>query len=301
MFLALPKILQYNKMSPNDSLGIVSLSMLTGLFLTIFYKRDFKFHAHLRCRMGHIVCLSLMWGLVYLTDQSAFEVVVAIGTLVYVLKEQRFSLASEEKVKCLALGISLMIAYFSESQTLTPLAIVFALTQLLRWPIDLKNRLRELRIVCGPVYTIFAVGSWLQSSPTSNLLRSAAFLSLVASIFLRPDNNEVLKVLNYFGSIPSSHSRKIIHGFCMFASFILCFLYFVNVVTTSTVNTCIFCILCFVAVVNIAMYIFVAEFPRFAVKWLKGTWNNYAFRLCSYITGNTNLCAILTTRVKTKT
>ena len=259
-------------MSLHDFSGILSLSMLFGLLLTIFYKRNFKFNVHLRCRMRHIVCLSLAWGLVYLTGHTAFKVFVASGTLYYMWKGLQ-DLAIEEKVKCLVLGTSLILVYFWESQTLTCLSIFFALTQLLRWPARLKKLLREPRIICGPVYTIFTIGSCVQSNPTSISLCMAAFLSLLASVFIRPDNDEVLKVLKCSGSIPTQQKRKMSHGFCMFASFISCF---VSFVTTSAMGELIFCILCVIAFVNILMYIFVAEFPRCAVKWL---WNYLAPRV----------------------
>ena len=266
-------------MSLHNFSGIFSLSMLFGLLLTIFYKRNFKFNVHLRCQIKNIICLSLIWGLAYLTDDTTFTDFVSIGTLYYTWKGRQ-DLSSNEIIKCLTLGASLLIVYFWEScESLSCLSIFFALTQLLRWPDGLKHRLREMRIIFGPVYTIFAVGSWFQSNHCSNLLGSAAFFSLLASVFLRPDNDEVLKALNYFGSIPTPQTRKIIHGFCMFASFISCLVYFVNFVAPSAVGKLMFCISCFIAVVNIAMYIFVAEFPRIAVKWLKSFWNNHALRV----------------------
>lgn len=84
-----------------------------------------------------------------------------------------------------------------------------ATTQFLRWPSSAKARLRGIRTICGPSYTILVAGAWWKEagertaavgSTTSSsawvafhrgptLLETAALCSLLASVFFRPDND----------------------------------------------------------------------------------------------------------------
>ena len=203
-------------MVDSDFLQRFSLSMLHGVWLTIFFKRDFTFGEHLTCRVKYLIFLLPIWLVVFLVNSSPLVLAVSVGTLLYVWKELQ-ELAREEKVKCVVLGISLMLAYALDSEYLACIAVFCALTQLLRWPISLKKTLREFRIVFGPVYTIFIVGSCIQANFTSNLLKVAAILAFLASILLRPDNNETLKI--FTSKVPSQPCRKMTHGFFMFLSF----------------------------------------------------------------------------------
>mgnify|MGYP002803584271 FL=1 len=238
--------------------------MLSALWLTIFYKRNFKFTLHLRGQVTSFFGLNFAWGLVYLYGANIrkLTLVVAIGTLFYVLrKSQQLSLA--EKGKCAALGVSFVLVYSLQAKHLACIVVFCALSQLLRWPVCLKNTLRELRIIFGPVYTVFIVGSSVQSDPTSTLLILAMILALVASILLRPDNDEVLKVLNNFGvPIPSPQCKKRAHGFFMFTSFVLCVIHVVYLFQAGAVDSRVLCTVVIIAVINSCMYIFVADLPR---------------------------------------
>lgn len=239
-------------------LQICSLSMLLGVWLTIFFKRNFKFEQHLICRLRYLIFLPI-WLIVLWVNYRPLALVVSVGTLAYVCKELQ-ELALEEKGKCLALGISLMSVYALQSEYLACVAVFCALTQLLRWPESLKNKLRELRIIFGPVYTIFIVGSCIQANFTSILLNVAAVLALLASILLRPDNNETLKVL--MSNVPSQQHRKMTHGLFMFSSFLLCLAYIVGCFQTSAITNFVLRAVGLVAFVNIVMYICVADLPR---------------------------------------
>ena len=247
-------------MVDSDFLQRFSLSMLHGVWLTIFFKRDFTFGQHLTCRVKYLIVLVIIWLVVFLVNSIPLALAVSLGTLVYVWKELQ-ELAREEKVKCVVLGISLMLAYALNSEYLACIAVFCALTQLLRWPASLKDFLRELRIVFGPVYTIFIVGSCIQANCTSILLNVAAILALVASIFLRPDNNETLKI--FTSEVPSYQCRKMTHGFFMFASFLLCLAFIVGRFLIGTITYPVLrVVVLLTALVNIVMYICVADFPR---------------------------------------
>ena len=244
-----------------DLLQKSSWSLLLGAWLTIFYKRDFEFQKHVRPRIACIIFLILFWSFMYFKNIQMLSVILSIGTLIYVLNElQQF--AMEEKLKAIALAFSLMGGYLFSSKYLVCAAVFCALTQLLRWPISLKKSLRELRIIFGPMYTVMVVFSCIQDDLNSRLLLFAMVFALFASIVLRPDNNEVLKVLNRFAlTIPSQQCRKMTHGFCMFFSFILCMLY-IYIFQTDRIETCILCLVFVIAIINVTMYIFVADFPR---------------------------------------
>ena len=246
-------------MVDSDFLQRFSLSMLHGVWLTIFFKRDFKFGQHLTCRVKYLIFLLPIWLVAFLVNSSPLVLAVYVGTLLYVWKEFQ-ELAFEEKVKCVVLGISSMLVHALNSEYLACVAVFCALTQLLRWPVSLKNILRELRIVFGPVYTIFIVGSCIQANFTSNLLNVAAILALLASIFLRPDNNETLKI--FTSEVPSHQCRKMTHGFFMFASFLLCLGFIVGHFVIGTITYPVLGIVALTAFVNIVMYICVADLPR---------------------------------------
>ena len=253
-----------------DILRVISCSMVSASWLTIFYKRNFEFSLHLRGQVRSSFALIFVLGLAcsYVANFRMLTVVIAIGTLLYVWRESQ-DLLLEEKVKCAVLGVSLVLVYVLQAEYLACGAVLCALSQLLRWPISLKTKLREFRIVLGPVYTVFIVGSSIQSDSTSTLLTLAMSLALIASILLRPDNNEVLKVLNNFGlPIPNPQCKKMAHGFFMFISFLLCVMHIVDLSQAGALDSRVFYMIVIIAIVNACMYIFVADLPRRVVRRL---------------------------------
>ena len=244
----------------------ITLSMLFGVWLTIFFKRDFKFKEYLSCRVRYVIFLPTWLMVLLLINSDFLTVATSVGTLAYVCLELK-ELAFEEKWKCVALGFSLMLVRVLNAECQACIAVLCALTQLLRWPIDLKNKLRELRIIFGPVYTIFIVGSsrsCIKADFASVLLNIAAGLALLASILLRPDNSETLRVL--LTNVPTTQYRKMTHGLSMFFSFLLCMAYIVNAFLTGAISTLVLCAVGVIALVNFFMYICVADFPRMLIK-----------------------------------
>ena len=243
---------------------VTTLPMLFGVWLTIFFKRDFKFEEHLSCRVWYFIFLIPIWPMVLLLIGSDFlTLVTSVGTLAYVCVELK-ELTFEEKVKCVALGVSLVLVRDLNAERQACIAVFCALTQLLRWPNDLKKILRELRIIFGPVYTIFIVGSCIKADFASVLLNIAAVLALLASILLRPDNNETLRVL--LTKVPNTQCRKTTHGFLMFSSFLLCVAYIFNPFLTDAISALVLRAVGLTALVNFFMYTCVADFPRKIIK-----------------------------------
>lgn len=245
------------------SFQFYSLSNLLGLWLTIFYKKDFKFKEHFGTRLKMVIMTiisALFWafGLFY-QNQWAVIVVVSGLTFGYVIMEM-LDLVREELIKSIVLGFTVFLVFYLSVDSLAPLAVVCAITQLLRWPTRLKNYLREPRIIFGPVYALLAIGAWIKSDLTSYLLFVSEIAVFFASIFLRPDNNELLQFLVFLGlSIPSAHKRKMAHGFLMFLSMICLMVY---LLMSSSVREMAIAVTLFVGVINVVFYVFVADFPR---------------------------------------
>ena len=246
-------------MVDSNYLQISFSSMLLGVWLTIFFKRNFTFGQLLICRVKYLVFLVIIWLTVFLVNSLPLTLAVCVGTLLYVWKELK-KMERNEKIKCVVLGIFSVLVYVLNSEYLACFAVFCALTQLLRWPASLKDFLRELRIVFGPVYTIFIVGSCIQANFKSYFLNVAAILALLASIFLRPDNNETLKI--FMSEVPSYQCRKMTHGFFMFASFLLCLGFIVGRFVIGTITYPVLRVVALTAFVNIVMYICVADLPR---------------------------------------
>ncbi|KAK3752070.1 hypothetical protein QZH41_002498 [Actinostola sp. cb2023] len=110
------------------------------------------------------------------------------------------------------------------------LTLAFATTQFLRKPEGLKEMLRELRIICGPVYVILMC-SGLRFHPILDLTwdlpswttRFAVLASVVAAVFFRPDNSQTLKLVFAGSRILDTNNRRRIHGYLMFTGFVLTF------------------------------------------------------------------------------
>ena len=130
-----------------------------------------------------------------------------------------------ELVKSEVLGACIIVSWESErgSYVLPLSSLFFALTQFLRWPSNLRDYLREVRIVCGPAFLLSVFATWLKRSEPSGssfwVLLVAVLCSSVAAIFFRPDNAEVL--VSFHLPVPSSRKRKVCHAILMFFS-LLC-------------------------------------------------------------------------------
>ena len=237
------------------SLKSISLLGLFGTVLTIFYKKDFTFRGH----VGHLKTgfnLLAVWAFSLLCERTF---IAPVFTLVYVVREMQ-DLAIEEKIKSFVLSTAAFLCTILSGDILDCLAVLCAMTQLLRWPTDLKNHLREVRIIFGPVYPILVLGGCIQLGFTSHLLKLSSCSTLVAGIFLRPDNNEVLKFVEAVGlSVPSPKARKLTHGLLMFVS-LVCIM--VHLTMSPDIHRVILTGVMFVGGLGVLLYAFAAELPR---------------------------------------
>lgn len=99
-----------------------------------------------------------------------------------------------------------------------------SLTQFIRRPLSLKNKMRRLRVFMGPVYVLYSVRSfyltYLDLGPVSpwvcTLSFASATLACVGGVIFRPDNGLMLNVL--FRWHTEHAQRKVIHRNCMILS-----------------------------------------------------------------------------------
>lgn len=200
----------------------ISLSLWTGVKLTIFFKRSFDWilHVHPRCGLDSAILILLLSQL-WLEQVWMLQIITMMSSLFSVKMDTRqILIANEERLKALVLCVCIIVSWMTEkgSSILPTMSIFFALTQFLRWPVRLKDYLREARIICGPAYPLAVIGAWLKSS-NSLVLEVAALCSSLAAIFFRPDNSEVLTLLRL--PVPSSQRRKVCHAVLMLFS-LLC-------------------------------------------------------------------------------
>ena len=204
-------------------LPATAFSAVSGTVLTIFFKKNFRLQndaqPHLPLAMG----LGILWApaAIYALP-SPVQAVQAGLTALCVLKEMRV-LTRVEQIKALVLSSCVLLPSVAPDcpQLFSLLAVGCATTQFLRWPVALKDFLRELRIICGPTYVLLVVGAaWAHfgRTPSSVLPIVAASLASFASVFLRPDNSEVVQRLGL--PTPSTSARKLSHGAFMFSSFV---------------------------------------------------------------------------------
>lgn len=108
--------------------------------------------------------------------------------------------------------------------------LVVSLTQFIRKPLSLKNKMRRLRVFMGPVYVLYSVRSFyltyldlgLVCPWVCTLSFASAALACVGGVMFRPDNGVTLNVL--FRWQTEHAQRKTIHRNCMILSGTLSFL-----------------------------------------------------------------------------
>ena len=252
-------------MSMLGYLQLLSSSALLGLLLTIFYRRNFTFREHVAPRGKKITILGLLCTSSQLYDSVCLSV-VTLGITLAFFRDAFPDLAIEEKIKSVVLSTTMLVIHASSGDTRAGLAVFCALTQFLRWPTSLKNYLRELRIIFGPVYFLLAIGACVQSDFKSNLLTTSTFAVSLAAILFRPDNKEVLQFVVVWSSfVPSTEIRKWIHGCLMFLSMI-CLTWYLAIY--SNIGRMFLAGITCTDAFNVLLYIFVADFPRKIWRWI---------------------------------
>ena len=204
-----------------------ALSFLVGRVLTIFFKKNFSFNKeHFKIILRDVLPMGVLYGFssrfVLGFYALPFEAIVLLYTVSHL---------PDETIKTLALSFSFYLALFVDfsEPTCAAQALVVATTQFLRMPSSLKRKLREFRVVCGPVYVV-AVLAWSRFAPIENFSSnplsvvyalSPAICAVSAALLFRPDNSQMLGLALPQVWIPGSAKRTFIHGGLMFTSAVL--------------------------------------------------------------------------------
>lgn len=208
-----------------DFLGAISSSLWIGVKLTIFFKKDFEWRKHGFPRRGSDSAVLIFLASTHFCVQQVLllQMITAVTAFLLGVMDMFSMLDSvKERIKSLVLVFSVFVPWVSEhnSSFFPLLFILFGTAQFLRWPLELKEYLREVRINFGPAYVLIVIGTWLKCADgifSSKLLLAAALCSFVAGFFLRPDNAETLKLCGIRS--PTATKRKVSHAFLMCFSF----------------------------------------------------------------------------------
>ena len=207
---------------------VICSSLWIGVKLTIFFKKRFQWREHVipRLELDSAILILIISAHFLLPGVWLLQMITAVIALVSAVWDMYLMLTDLwEYVKSLVLTACMIASWnFERGSCILPSASVFfALTQFLRWPTRLKDRLSEVRIVCGPAFPLSVFATWLKRSEPSGwsywVLLVAALCSSAAAIFFRPDNSEVLVVFHL--PVLSSRNRKVCHAILMTLS-LLC-------------------------------------------------------------------------------
>lgn len=199
----------------------LSVSYLVARLLTIFFKRRFSFKVHTRKDVLKVLPVFLA------SFVADFEYSPQLRVLALICSNALH--CKDEMVKTICIWLSIYTAAYANlsESTFACLALGFATTQFLRKPDKLKNFLREPRVVCGPVYVIFACTGLRfcaqNEIKTASVSVIAAMCSALAAVLFRPDNKETLRLFLPEDQIPTTIKRQVIHGVLLFVSFLATF------------------------------------------------------------------------------
>lgn len=191
-----------------------------GINVTIYYRRKFDWTNCATPLLERLVelcsILTCVPNRVYEVDAAAAWKVGIVLAFVLVRTISRLK-SREETAKSVAVAGSFQLVA-SEAGSVPVLTWIatcgMAATQLLRWPPAVKDRLRTLRTICGPIYTILVVGACLKENPNGapsmgfdsggttclrspTLLELAAVSSSIGSVLFRPDNASIWSLLSW--------------------------------------------------------------------------------------------------------
>ena len=184
---------------------LIGVSMMTGIFLSLFYRRSFTF-ADARFKdikwVGLAVFLHIMI-VCYVAD--AFTRIGKIGRILSFLliiiacSRTFYHMESSERIKTVMISSTILICSTTTREKLATYAALVAITQFLRKPERLKNALSTCRIMFGPVYVLLMAGAGIQFMDVKKIYESllsftAGFSPIIAATLFRPDNFELLKL-----------------------------------------------------------------------------------------------------------
>ena len=151
------------------------------------------------------------------------EIITSALVALIVILAQKYGWQLDNDVsKALAISLANYVAFFLDfsEKTYLSLSLIIATTQFLRKPNFVRDYLRDVRIIFGPVYIVMVLSLLrfidLSCSFNNILSMSISFCSLLAAIFFRPDNNVMFQFLvPVIGNFEYS-TRKRVHGLLLF-------------------------------------------------------------------------------------
>lgn len=169
-------------------------TLLLTLAVNIFFKKSFKIKNH------SILVLSLLFF------GSFPELQIGILPILFSQKEQIEVLAEnfdpQDLTNFVLAYFAIQILQYLESQEIWTLICYLSLFQIIRKPDFLKNFIRPLRVGLAPVSVILTFSGFykqvMNCSGFISIQVGLGFLtfcfSFFASVVLRPDNHEILKI-----------------------------------------------------------------------------------------------------------
>ena len=146
---------------------------------------------------------------------------VIVGLIVILAQKYGWQLDNDVS-KALVISLANYIAFFLDfsEKTYLSLSLIIATTQFLLKPNFVRDYLRDVRIIFGPVYIVMVLSLLrfidLSYSFSNALSIAVLFCSLLAAIFFRPDNNVMFQFLvPIIGNFEYS-SRAKVHGLLLF-------------------------------------------------------------------------------------
>lgn len=189
--------------------------VMMGLAAASFWRKDFGDQNSVPDLL--LVCPSLVAAIV---GGPVAPLVLATLVLVTALRERATSAVS----KNFRMFLAMSLFWTLKTTTLAPcVALPSATLQLMRRPAWLKEALREWRVASGPLFVV-ASSLFFVGSERMVVLRIVGILAVVvASVFLRPDNNKLDSGLKqWISAWPlSASARAKYHGVLLVMSLIL--------------------------------------------------------------------------------
>ena len=213
-----------------DMVAFICISLLIGLFLSLFYKKSFSFKDEGLKDVRWIVLAVMQHVIVVYADDAlgtpgTIFSICSLLQMTIAFSRAFYHMEKSERIKAVVISITILLSATTNREMLGTGAALVAITQFLRKPNKWKNALSTCRIMFGPVYVVLMAAAGVQFIDSHRLCSSAVSLTtasspLAAAIFFRPDNFEVLKLVcpKWVKDFLRPPRIRSIHGLLMFYS-----------------------------------------------------------------------------------
>ena len=245
-----------------DMVAFICISLLIGLFLSLFYKKSFSFKDE-GLKDVRWTVLAVIQHIIVVCAEDALGTLGTIFSICSLLQmtialsRAFYHMEKSERIKAVVISITILLSATTNREMLGIGAALVAITQFLRKPNKWKNALSTCRIMFGPVYVVLMAAGGVQFIDSHRLCSSAVSLTtalspLTAAIFFRPDNFEVLKlVCPYWVKDLRPPRIRSIHGLLMFYSLLAVTL---NSLWPPETR--------WIALADIILYLLLSDFPK---------------------------------------